>query len=276
MVLVKVVPAEGAGKASAGAGGASEGASASAAASGEPEPLPLAAVPPLEAGKGQRLVFFRTNRASTPPDLERALGVRWSDLVRWNDLDPRARLQSGLVLQLLVPDGFDAKKRNVAILERGEVEHVIRGSRAHLEAELGRRGKLRRGYRVKSGETLDEIGGRFDLTAGDLSRINQIPRESDPVVGEILVVYVDPKHVKKTVEAPAPKGFAESEAKADEGSRTPSTAESARVPGKGGTEGKRGKKASGKGKGSGKRAPSTAETSRVPGHREPAQGDGGA
>lgn len=241
-------------------------ASASTAETREPELPPLAAVPPLLAGKGQRLVFLRTNRASTPPDLERALGVRWSDLVRWNDLDPRARLQSGLLLQVLVPDGFDAKARNVALLEPGEVEHVIRGSRAHLEAELGRRGKQRRGYRVKSGDTLEEIGGRFDLTAGDLSRINQVPRESDPVVGELLVVYVDSKHAKGTVDAPAPKGFEESEAKADEGSRTPSTAESAGVPGKGG---KKKASASSKGKSPSKRAPSTAETARVPSKRRP-------
>lgn len=265
--VVLVVPVE-----TASAGAATATAPASAAAASEPEPRPLAAVPPLSASKGQRLVFFRTNRASTPPDLERALGVRWSDLVRWNDLDPRARLQSGLLLQVLVSEGFDANVRNVAILEPGEVEHVIRGSRAHIEAELGRRGKLRRGYRVKSGDTLEKIGTRFDLTAGDLSRINQVPRESEPEVGELVVVYVDPKHAKATVEAPPPKGFEEREAEADEGTRTPSTAESAGVPGKGGKKGAGG---SGKSKSKGRRAPSTAETARVPGERKGEASEGG-
>lgn len=266
--VVLVVPVKAAGGGSA-AGGTSTAAQAKAT---EPEPLPLAAVPKLAASKGQRLVFFRTNRASTPPDLERALGVRWSDIVRWNDLDPRARLQSGLVLQVLVPETFDAKARQVAILEPGQVEHVIRGSRAHLEAELGRRGKLRRGYRVKSGDTLDSIGARLDLTAGDLSRINQVPRESKPEVGELLVVYVDAKHTKGTVEAPPPKGFEDEEAKAAGGSRAPSTAESARVPSKGGK-----KKASSKGKGSSGRTPSTAETAGVPGgKRKTTDSEGGA
>jgi membrane-bound lytic murein transglycosylase D len=237
------------------------------AAVGEPEPVPLAAVPKLDAEAGQRLVFFRTNRASTPPDLEKALGVRWSEVVRWNDLDPRARLQSGLVLQVLVPEGFDAKARQVAILEKDQVEHVVRGSRAHIEAELGRRGKVRRGYRVRAGETLERIGGRFDLTAGDLSRINAVPREHEPEAGEVLVVYVDAKHVKGTMQAPAPKGFEEAEAKAGVGTkkpkagggRTPSTAESARVPSKRGKKPAQGKKESSK------RAPSTAETVGVPG-----------
>lgn len=270
--VVLVVPVETSGGTSA----AASAAASTASTASEPEPRPLAAVPPLAAGKGQRLVFLQTNRASTPPDLERALGVRWSDLVRWNDLDPRARLQSGMLLQVLVPEGFDASARNVALLEPGEVEHVIRGSRAHIEAELGRRGKVRRGYRVRSGDTLEEIGKRFDLTAGDLSRINQVPRESEPEVGELVVVYVDPKHAKGTVEAPAPKGFEESEAKADEGSRTPSTAESARVPGKGGKKAGAGAASKGKAKGKrkGSRAPSTAETARVPG--EQTEIDGGS
>jgi membrane-bound lytic murein transglycosylase D len=265
--VVLVVPAAGAG----GDGGtktASAGSSGNTTAS-EPEPLPLAAVPALEAGKGQRLVFFRTNRASTPPDLERALGVRWSDLVRWNDLDPRARLQSGLLLQVIVPEAFDAKTRNVAIFEKNEVEHVVRGSRAHIEAELERRGKLRRAVRVKSGDTLEKIGKRFDLTAGDLSRINQVPRESDPVVGELVVVYVDSKHAKGTVEAPAPKGFEDVDAKpkkGDAGTRTPSTSDSARVPGKG-KGGKTKPSSSGKGKAPSRRAPSRADTAKVPGSK---------
>jgi membrane-bound lytic murein transglycosylase D len=219
----------------------------------------LAAVPALEPRKGQRLAFFRTNRASTPPDLERALGVRWSDLVRWNDLDPRARLQTGLVLQVLVPEGFDAKARNVAILEPGEVEHVIRGSRAHLEAELARRGKLRRAVRVRSGDTLETLGARFDLTAGDLSRINAVPREHDPEVGDLLVVYVDPRHAKVTVEAPPPKGWGgDAQTKASEDTRVPSTAASARVPGKGR------QRAGAPSKAPTRRMPSTADTAGVP------------
>ncbi|MEM9459643.1 MAG: transglycosylase SLT domain-containing protein [Myxococcota bacterium] len=196
----------------------------------KPEPEPLAAVPPLTPGPGQRLVFFETNRASTPPDLERALEVRWSDLVRWNDLDPRARLQQGLMLQVLVPTDFDGRTHGVTLYERDQVVHVLRGSRAHLEAELDRRGKRRRGYRVRSGDTLKKIGARFGLTVGDLSRINQVPRNHTPTVGDLLVVYVDPARNKGTVRAPAPVGFETYEAQA--AGRAPSTADTARVPGR--------------------------------------------
>ncbi|MEX1366300.1 MAG: transglycosylase SLT domain-containing protein [Nannocystaceae bacterium] len=204
---------------------------AQTAAAAPDDVLPLAAVPALQPEPGQQLVFFETNRASTPPQLERAFGVRWSDIVRWNDLDPRARLQSGQVLQVVVPQDFDAAARTIALLP--EVEHVIRGSREHIEAELGRRGKARRGYRARAGDDLEAIGKRFDLTVGDLSRINAISRGYAPAPGEVLVVYVDPSRTKGTVRAPAPRGFEDREQNRQhtpKATRTPSTPDTAAVP----------------------------------------------
>ncbi len=237
--------------------------SPSPSASASTEPLPLAAVPSLRPGGGRRLVFFETNRASTPPDLERAFGVRWSDLVRWNDLDPRARLQSGLMLQVVVPQDFDAQSHGLALYERNEVELVERGSRAHLEAELDRRGKQRRGHRVRGGDTLAKIGSRYGLTVGDLSRINQVPRNHAPQVGDVLVVYIEPGRRKGTVRAPAPVGFEQRETQAGSG-RTPSTADTARVPGR--DEPTATKPATPPTAAPGRR-PSTPETSRVPTRR---------
>jgi len=234
-------------------------------ASADPPPAPpLAAVPPVQPASGQRLVFFETNRASTPPALEQAFGVRWSDIVRWNDLDPRARLQSGLVLQVLVPADFDARARAIALYERDQVEHVIRGSRAHLEAELDRRGKRRRGYRVRSGDTLDKVGNRFGLTVGDLSRINQFSRNHDPQVGDVLVVYVDPAHSRGTMRAPAPTGFEQAEQQTGAG-RGPSTPGTARVPGR--DEPTPPPVSSPPPSRPPARRPSTPETSRLPGSR---------
>ncbi len=232
---------------------------------------PLAAVPPVKVEAGQRLVFFETNRASTPPDLERAFGLRWSDIIRWNDLDPRARLQGGLVLQLVVPADFSAGSRTIALYERDEVQHVIRGSAEHLEAELDRRGKRRRGYRTRSGDTLAKIGARFDLTVGDLSRINGISRRHKPETGDVLIVYVEPRKDKGTIKAPPPRGFTGPEV-AGLPARAPSTADTARVPGSGApknadsrpktaTEGRPAPRSPSR------RSPSTADTARVPGRR---------
>ncbi|MCH9685706.1 MAG: transglycosylase SLT domain-containing protein [Deltaproteobacteria bacterium] len=222
---------------------------------------PLAAVPPVEVAASQRLVFLETTRASTPPSLERAFGVRWSDIVQWNDLDPRARLQSGLMLQVLVPLDFDGPAHGLALLEPDEVVHVIRGSRAHLEAELSRRGKKRRGYRVRAGDTLTAIGNRFGLTTGDISRINQVPRQHDPEAGDVLVVYVEPRRAKGTMRAPSPVGFDES--KAGTGAkRAPSKPSTARVPGRDEPPARNSDPSP---PAKPRRAPSTADSARVPG-----------
>jgi membrane-bound lytic murein transglycosylase D len=124
--------------------------------------------------------------------------------VLWNDLDPSARLQDGQVLQVLVPEGFDADAAGVKILEPAAVEHVVRGSREHLEASLRRRGLVRRGYEVRAGDTLERISRHLDLSVGDLARINGFDRTHTPAGGDLLVVYVPEGRTRGTTEAPPP------------------------------------------------------------------------
>lgn len=218
-----------------------EQASASKAA---PEPKLLAAVPDVLVRTGTRRVLFRTNRASTPRDVAQAFALPWRDIVAWNGLDDRARLQSGQVLQVLVPSDFDAVRRGIAIYEEDEVEVVTRGSREHIEGGLARRGLERRGYQAKKGDTLAKVAQRFDLTVGDLARINAFSREHELGVGELVIVYVPGSKRGATVMAPDPVGVV--------GARVASTAETARVP-------------TTTTSGGGRRAASTAETARVPG-----------
>jgi membrane-bound lytic murein transglycosylase D len=169
---------------------------------------PLAAVIPLEITADQRLVFFEVTRATTTASLARAFAAKWERIVAWNDLDPHARLQPGQLLQLVVPKAFDAKARGVVVYEKSDVEYVVRGSREHLEASLARRGKLRRAIKAKKGDTLESIGRRSDLTTGDLARINGYAREHAVTPGELVIVYVDDRHRKGTVDAPPPRGHA--------------------------------------------------------------------
>jgi membrane-bound lytic murein transglycosylase D len=206
------------------------------------EPPALAAVPPLSPEAGTKRVFVATTRATTPGSLSQALGVPWSRVVAWNDLDPEARLQAGQVLQALVPESFDGDAAGVALLGPTDIELVERGSREHLEAELRRRGKHRRGYQVRRGDTLARIARRFELSVGDLSRINGFSSAYEPQAGEILVVYVDAARLRSTDAAPPPKGLV-SDAKGTTApttrppttrpptTRPPTTAETARVPG---------------------------------------------
>lgn len=176
-----------------------------------PRPRPRAAVPALAAGPDQRRVFFEVTRATTPRGLSEAFSVPWERIVAWNDLDPQARLQPGQVLQLLVPRSFDARAARVVALEADQVDLMVRGSREHLEASLRERGLTRRGYHVRKNEDLQKIGKKFDLSDGDLARINGFARDHRPSPGTIIVVYVDRAHERGTVPAPPPRNNTEAE-----------------------------------------------------------------
>lgn len=168
----------------------------------------LVPAPKVAVGADQRLVFFVVARSTTPRGLADAFSVPWDSIVAWNDLDPQARLQPGQVLQIVVPKSFDPRAAKIVVLEQSAVDLVIRGSREHLEAGLKQRGLVRRGYKTRKGDTLEKIGKRFDLTDGDLARINGIDRSHTPAAGELLVVYVKSGETRGTVDAPAPRGNA--------------------------------------------------------------------
>ncbi len=195
----------------------------------DPPPRPLAAVIDLTPPAGHRLMFFETTRASTPRSVELAFDVTWPSVVAWNDLDPHARVQAGQVLQVVVPNAFDPATEGVVAHELHEVEYVRRGSRAHLEAALRRRDKVRRGYKVRKGDTLARIGRKFDLTLGDLARINAFSRGHTPRSGSTIVVYVPRGKTGGTTRAPAPRGFDDRPAPSGT-TRAPSTPGTSRTP----------------------------------------------
>ena len=196
-----------------------------------PSPKPIiAAVPALGPGPGHRLIFFTVARSTTPQTLSAALDTPWEDIVRWNDLDPHARLQANQVLQLVVPNDFDAKQAGIEAYEPAQVVQVVRGSREHLEAELEQRDLVRRGYKVRRGDTLRRIGRRFGLSVGDLTRINAVARDT-PEPGEILVVYVPRQRTHGTVAAPPPPDVYQATNTSLAQRSSPSTAETSRNPG---------------------------------------------
>ncbi len=212
------------------------------AAGGDAPPLLLAAVPPVEPGPGQMLLFYQVTRASTPASISRSFGVSWERLAAWNDLDPRARLQNGQVLQVVVPAGFSPDANRIVVYAIHDVEYVIRGTREHVEASLRRRGLRRRGLKVRAGDTLERIGRKYGLTVGDLARINGFSIAHIPAAGDILVVYVSKSKLPGTTDAPAPPPVYGHLPVGDEPApqtrvrtkprKTPSTASTSRRPGK--------------------------------------------
>ncbi len=195
-----------------------------------PEARPLVATAPLSPAPGERLVFFEVARGTSPRAIAAVFGIPWDHIAAWNDLDPRATLPTGLWLQVLVSEDFDPVAAGVSILEADEVEHVVRGSAAHLEAMLRRRGLVRRGYRVRGRDTMAKVARRFGMRVADLARINGLARNAKLERGDTLVVYVEKGRTRGTVSAPAPAAlYGPATAPPP---RAPSTPTSASVPGR--------------------------------------------
>lgn len=220
-------------------------------ADGAPDPaatqLPVVvAVPPLAVPADKRLVFFRVTRAASSNSVATSFGVAWQQIVAWNDLDPKARLVDGQMLQILVAKDFDAGAAGVKISELNEVRHVVRGTASHLDALLADRELVRRGYKFDSNDTLKKIARKFDLSLGSLARINGVSRSHDFSDGDVIVVYVDEDSTRGTIDPPAPRPTSltdeievansleptERETDTELPTRKPSTPDRSRVPGK--------------------------------------------
>jgi membrane-bound lytic murein transglycosylase D len=69
---------------------------------------PVVVIPPdLFVYPDRKRVFYRVLTGDTIADIATHLHVEIDDLRRWNDLDPAARLQDGMTLQVFVPEGTD-------------------------------------------------------------------------------------------------------------------------------------------------------------------------
>jgi membrane-bound lytic murein transglycosylase D len=159
-------------------------------------PLPLredtesvVVLPPLRFQYPNReRVFYRTLPGDALDSLAEAFQVRPQDLVLWNSLDRRAKLQSDMVLQVFIPHG--SRLTNVRYLRGNNAgKRLDVGSPsffAHFEAEQGRQ---RLQILSREGDTLNSIGRRYGLTAGTMERINHFSRNQRLDVGTPVVVY---------------------------------------------------------------------------------------
>jgi len=148
----------------------------------------LVAVPDrASGGAGSERVFYRTREGDTLDDVADVFHVRVDDLVAWNNLDPEAKLQPKLVLQVFVRDGFD--RASVALLDPDKVRVVTLGSQEFLDLETARRGKTRLQYTARAGDTLAKIAKRYGLAPGDLARVNRLSATSELGEGQKIVVY---------------------------------------------------------------------------------------
>jgi membrane-bound lytic murein transglycosylase D len=170
------------------------------AASDDADDTILVAVPDRAfAHQGRERVFYRTRDGDTLADIASVFDVTPDNIVEWNNIDPDAKLQPKLILQLFVRDGFD--RAGVMLLDSDKIRVVTLGSEEFLELEAARRGKTRLFYSARSGDTLGKIAKRYGLAPGDLARVNRLSATSELTEGQKVVVYSPTPELPKEITA---------------------------------------------------------------------------
>lgn len=138
---------------------------------------------------GKKKWFYEVHRGDTLAVLGEGLGLNPMDVVLWNDLDPGAKLQPGMVLQLFLP--ADEEVHTLALVDQ---QHIVAVSPESVAAKkIARKKKARKRvyHRVKSGESLWLVAHKYRVTVGDLKKWNrkQVGRKNVLQPGMKLVVY---------------------------------------------------------------------------------------
>jgi membrane-bound lytic murein transglycosylase D len=136
---------------------------------------------------GRTRIFYRVAAGDTLPDVADTFHVTADDLGRWNPIDPSARLQEGMTLQVFVKDGADLSK--IEHLAERDVYCLTPGSEEFFTYFEALRGRKRTTIVIEEGDTWERLAKRFNLTLGQLERINQRSRSEKLSAKDTLVVY---------------------------------------------------------------------------------------
>lgn len=147
------------------------------------------AVVPANSGtpSGLRRVFYRTKHGDTLSSIAEAFKVTRADLLSWNSIDPSARLQSRMLMQVFVAQ--DHPTEGLGVLQESQLTVLVAGSPEFGEYFEGLRGNERIVVQAKQKDTLASIGARYGVSIGMMERINRRSRRDALVPGESIVVY---------------------------------------------------------------------------------------
>jgi len=132
--------------------------------------------------------FYKVIVGDTPREIAEAFGVTIDDLKTWNAIEPTARLQEGMTLQIFVPKGADLSR--VVAMKEGEVKLLSVGSDEFYAVEEAMKGRKRTTVLATGGETLEAVGKKHGLSAASMEKINRRPRSDVLKAGEAVIVYV--------------------------------------------------------------------------------------
>jgi membrane-bound lytic murein transglycosylase D len=135
----------------------------------------------------RRRVFYRVLVGDTLREIADTFHVTIDEVRRWNDLDPSARLQDGMTIQLFVPS--DADLTHTLVLGENDVRVLPVGSDEFFSYWESLKGRKRITLSAREGDTLAMIGNRYGMTPGMMERINHRSRGEKLASGDSVVVY---------------------------------------------------------------------------------------
>jgi membrane-bound lytic murein transglycosylase D len=132
-------------------------------------------------------VFYRTKNGDSLSSIAEAFKISRADLLSWNAIDPSARLQSGMLMQVLVTQDYPAE--SLGVLQESQLTILVAGSPEFGDYFEGLRGYERIVVQAKQKDTLASIGAKYGVSVGMMERINRRSRRDALVPGESVVVY---------------------------------------------------------------------------------------
>ena len=136
---------------------------------------------------GMKRVFYRVIPGDTLRAIAAAFSVTPDELRAWSAIDPTARLQEGMTLQLFVAPDRDLSA--VAIVREEDATILTVGTDAFFAWFEAQKGRHRISVVVGANDTWKTLSQRYGLSLGMLERINRRARTTPFVPGETIVVY---------------------------------------------------------------------------------------
>lgn len=164
---------------------------------------PIALVPGVAfAFPDRQRLFYRVLVGDTLREIADAFGVSVDELKTWNAIEPTARLQEGMTLQVFAPKSADLGR--VVFLKEGEVKILAVGSDEFYDHEEAAHGRKRATVLAAGSETLEQLGKKHGLSPAKMEKINRRPRSDVLAKGEAVIVYLPIAGAPSAPATPAP------------------------------------------------------------------------
>lgn len=153
---------------------------------GNERPVIVAPAQPTSV-PGRHRVFYRVITGDNLRNIADAFKVSLDDIRSWNNVEPSARLQEGMVMQVFVPAEQDLSR--IVVIREDEARVLTVGTDeffAHFESLKGR---TRLEITAAEHDTWETIARKYRLSVALLERINRRPRSETLRPGDPVVVY---------------------------------------------------------------------------------------